>query len=101
MGDPTRVITLGIGPAATIDGLVLTGLNIYQVPDVKGAVVISDSTTYAVSLADALFGSAVVVNTTLGWHGIGLEDGSGMWLFEDGSEIAWFDGTTGLTIGDS
>jgi hypothetical protein len=28
MGDITRVITLGIGPASNIEGLVLTGLNV-------------------------------------------------------------------------
>lgn len=123
MGDAIRIITLGIGPGSDIAGLVLVGLNaqVVVIPTVKGSAVIGDSSIYAIalanslvsdtaltdapvgalSLADALFGSITTVETSLGWHEISLEDGSGFWLFEDGNVMIWFDGVTGVAIGDS
>lgn len=51
MSDVTRVITLGIGPAATIDGFILIGLNT-MVITVSGSVAVTDAAPYEVSVTD-------------------------------------------------
>jgi len=101
MGDITRVITLGIGPASDIPGLVLTGLNIWIAPTVKGSATITDASLYAMVLADALVSGLSLTDAgQTGYNGIVLEIGTGYWLFEDGTIISWVTGAPGLVVSD-
>ena len=102
MGDITRVITLGIGPASDIPGLILLGLNTgVVIPTVKGSATITDASLYAMVLADALVGGLSLTDTgQTGYNGIVLEIGTGYWLFEDGTIISWVTGAPGLVVSD-
>ena len=101
MGDITRVITLGIGPASDIPGLVLLGLNTGAVATVKGSATISDAMLYALALSDALvYGLSTADTGQTGYNGIVLEVGTGYWLFEDGTIVSWVTGAPGLVVSD-
>lgn len=73
---------------------------------IKGGVSVGDALYGGVSVGDALYGGVSVGEneTVFERVGMALEDGSGMWLFEDGTVICWGSvavGSPSLSIGDS
>lgn len=78
MSDITRITTLGIGPAGTIDGFILVGLNPAIVfSGLRKATAKRDMSALDVATREAIYSPELMT----------LEDGSGYWLFEDGTRI--------------
>ena len=82
MSDIYRLITLGIGPASTIDGLILVGLN--PAADIvftglRATTIKRGITGLDMDSRPGIYGS----------NSARLESGEGSWLFEDGSRMVW------------
>jgi hypothetical protein len=88
MSDVNRVITLGIGPASTIEALVLSGLNTSLV--YSGLSIFGMTATRRIEALDAPLRAGAYIPSL-----ITLPDGSGYWLFADGSRVMWGSGDTG------
>lgn len=93
----------------------------YLLDPIKGSATISDANLYAIALSDALVSGLSLSDASLyamvladalvsglsltdtgqtGYNGIVLEDGTGYWLFEDGTIISWVTGAPGLVVSD-
>ena len=69
------IIGLGVGPTGSITYLLTGGLNIGAViTDTPGRATPSDTTSYSVALADALYGAVTIADAAIGAVTLGDTD---------------------------